>query len=144
MLVGSGLVIDGESVPLDAQQRLRIDFIGPLGTVPVIPLRDVLFSVKGVRPLEVILDGAIVIVGDVTRGQHDYHVTAFANRLFQAADSRGRTDVRSGGACERCSPRSPMGLDYDALVVDRTAAIGRRRDCLERRVCQAESVLGCC
>lgn len=104
-----GLFLDGETVPLDSEQHLRINFVGPPGSVPVISLRDVLLAAAGKRSLDTDLHGAIVIIGDVTRGQHDYHVTPYANRLIV------RPKARDGGLM--CGPE--LHANVLATLADR-------------------------
>ena len=69
-------VVAGLRVPLDG--TMRINFVGPTGSFPVIPFRDVLADAKAnkARPE---MAGAIVIIGVTARTQQDYHSTPYAN-----------------------------------------------------------------
>ena len=65
-------------VPLDAEGRMRINYVGPPGAFPVLSLGEVLDAeTKGhATPL---LRGATVIVGVTGAGHQDMHPTPFAN-----------------------------------------------------------------
>jgi class 3 adenylate cyclase/CHASE2 domain-containing sensor protein len=73
------LALGGEAIPLDKDQMMRINFVGPPGTFPVIPLSRMLEAVRqrqttpGVR-------GAIVIIGSTGPGGQDLHNTPYSNR----------------------------------------------------------------
>jgi adenylate cyclase len=86
------LRVGGESVPLDDEQKLRINFVGPPGSFPVVPFRDALAAARGRRPFLQDPRGAIVIVGFTASSQQDFHTTPFANnywRPLRAGDSFG-------------------------------------------------------
>jgi class 3 adenylate cyclase/CHASE2 domain-containing sensor protein len=72
------LRLDGEMVPLDDEQKLRINYVGPPGTFAVIPLRRALAAARAGKGLPE-LHGSIVIVGVTARSQQDYHATPYAN-----------------------------------------------------------------
>jgi CHASE2 domain-containing sensor protein len=83
-----GLCLDGQRVPLDAEGKLRINFVGAPGEAfAIIPFRDALAAAEGKRRLGTSLTGAIVIVGVTARSQQDYLATPYANlamrRLFR-------------------------------------------------------------
>jgi adenylate cyclase len=73
------LRLDGQPVPLDDEQRLRINFAGPPKRFKVIPFKDVLAAERDGRPMSE-LNGAIVIVGMTTKSQQDFHPTPYANQ----------------------------------------------------------------
>jgi CHASE2 domain-containing sensor protein len=83
-LEGETLQVGGAPIPLDDSQLLRINFLGPPGTVQVVPLRDVLSAATKQRALDESIDfrDAVVVIGDVTRGQHDFHAVPYANRVL--------------------------------------------------------------
>jgi adenylate cyclase len=81
------LRVGGEVVPLDAEQKLAINFVGPPGSFPVLPFRDVLAATRGGAPLGRDLAGAVVIVGLTARSQPDYHITPYANTYFHPPSS---------------------------------------------------------
>jgi adenylate cyclase len=77
---------DFQAVPLDDRGRLRINFVGPPGTLPHLSFAQVLAAARRVgpppvdqrgRPAEI--DGAIVIVGATAHSLGDYHATPYAN-----------------------------------------------------------------
>jgi adenylate cyclase len=77
------LRLAGEPVPLDASQRLRVNFAGPPGSFPVVSFRDALAAARGGPPLARSLRGAAVIIGSTAGSQQDFHATPFANNYFR-------------------------------------------------------------
>jgi adenylate cyclase len=75
---GGYFELGGQRVPLDAEQKMRIDYVGPPGTFPEVPFSDVLADARKQLDMPE-LKGAIVLVGLTARSQHDYHVTPYAN-----------------------------------------------------------------
>jgi adenylate cyclase len=80
------LRVDDEVVPLDAGSRLRVNYLGPPGTVPKVPFGDVLAAARGEkkslldqhkRPVD--FRDAFVIVGVTARSLGDYHATPHSN-----------------------------------------------------------------
>jgi class 3 adenylate cyclase len=83
------LRLDGERIPLDDEQKFRINFAGPPGTFPVMPLREALAAASGGKKMPE-FSGSIVIIGVTARSQQDYHATPFANnfgRSFYSSSS---------------------------------------------------------
>jgi adenylate cyclase len=79
-----GLFLQGDRVPLDEEQKLRINFVGPPGTFEVLPLIEVLAAARGDQGLPGDVDprGAIVIIGITAQTQHDYLPTPFSNTYW--------------------------------------------------------------
>lgn len=77
-----GLWLNSQWVPLDAEQRLRINFIGPPGSFPVLPFQDVLATARDGRPLPVDVAGATVIIGGLSKSLQDYHATPYGNKFY--------------------------------------------------------------
>ena len=73
------LLLGSASVPLDADQMMRINFVGPPGTFPRIPLSRALESARGRRPMPE-ARGAIAIIGSTGPGGQDVHNTPYSNR----------------------------------------------------------------
>jgi CHASE2 domain-containing sensor protein len=81
------LYIDHHPVPLDSRGRLRINFVGPPGTVPCVAFKDMLHAAREARttipvdqrnrPTDV--EGAVVIIGATAHSMGDYHATPYAN-----------------------------------------------------------------
>ncbi|HWE37406.1 MAG TPA: CHASE2 domain-containing protein [Isosphaeraceae bacterium] len=80
------LRVDGKVVPLDARGKLRVNYLGPPGTVPEVPFGDVLAAAHGEksafvdqhdRPVD--FKDAFVVVGVTARSQGDYHATPHSN-----------------------------------------------------------------
>jgi adenylate cyclase len=86
-----GLQVDSRAVPLDDAGRLRINFLGPPGTVPELSFAKVLEAARASgpppgdhrgRPAD--LSGAVVIVGATAHSLGDYHATPYANGTLPA------------------------------------------------------------
>jgi CHASE2 domain-containing sensor protein len=82
------LRVGDEPIPLDAEQKLRINFAGPPGTFRVVPFRDVLRAARANQPLPDV-QGAIVLIGVTARGEQDYHATPYANQHVRFASGPG-------------------------------------------------------
>jgi adenylate cyclase len=81
---GGELWLGERQVPLDSEKRLRLNFVGPPGTFPVVPFRQVQRAAIEARPLPMDVRGAIVIIGVTARSQQDYHVTPYANKFYRS------------------------------------------------------------
>jgi adenylate cyclase len=79
---GDGLRVGDEQVPLDDEQCLRVNFVGPPGTFPIVPFHEALTAARGHQPLPVTVQGAIALIGGTGRSQQDYHATPFGNRFY--------------------------------------------------------------
>jgi adenylate cyclase len=77
-----GLWVGSQRVPLDADDRLVINFVGPPGSFPVLPFQDVLAAARDGRPLDVDVAGAIVIIGGSTKSLQDFHATPYGNKFY--------------------------------------------------------------
>ena len=84
-LNGQGIYLGDRFVPLDDQGRLRINYVGPPGTIRVIPFRDVLQAAAGVKAISYELEGAVVIIGVTSRLYQDEHATPFSNNFVKSA-----------------------------------------------------------
>jgi adenylate cyclase len=73
--------VGGRRVPLDAQQRLRINFVGPPDSFPLVPFHEFLDAARHGRRPPVDVRGAVVIVGVTGRSLQDYHPTPYANKV---------------------------------------------------------------
>jgi adenylate cyclase len=77
------LWVDGTAVPLDGEQKLRVNYVGPPGSFHLVPFQRVLEAAQGTGPpLERNLSGAIVLLGSTALSQKDYHATPFSNNYF--------------------------------------------------------------
>ncbi|MCI0459199.1 MAG: serine/threonine-protein kinase [Gemmataceae bacterium] len=74
------LHLGAETVPLDADQLMRVNYVGPPGAVPVLTFQTVLNAARTNQQLPQV-KGAVVIVGVTASGQGDYHATPYANRV---------------------------------------------------------------
>jgi len=81
------LRVGDEVIPLDGEQELRINFVGPPGSFPVVSFREVLEGARQGRPWPE-LKGAVVLIGVTARGQQDYHATPFDNQYARFWPSR--------------------------------------------------------
>ena len=84
------LHIDYQAIPLDADGRLRINFVGPPETIPRLSFAQVLAAARkgGPPPLDqrrrrVDLKVAIVVLGVTARSLGDYHATPYANGTWR-------------------------------------------------------------
>jgi adenylate cyclase len=96
------LYVDHHAVPLDERGQLRINFVGPPGTIPHLSFARVLDASRKGGPLPLDqqgrpadLDGAIVIVGVTAHSLGDYHATPYANGTLLTAWSH-RPRLMSG------------------------------------------------
>src|SRR5262249_849549 len=62
------LRVHGRVVPLDDRGTVRINFVGPPGTIPHLPFRNVLAAARGGPALAVSLRGAVVILAATAPG----------------------------------------------------------------------------
>jgi adenylate cyclase len=72
------LSVGDTQIPLDRQQMLRINFVGPPGSFRILPFDFVLQAAKNDQSIPE-LDGAVVLVGISSRLQNDAHATPYAN-----------------------------------------------------------------
>ena len=79
---GQSLWVGDQSVPLDDEQKLRVNFIGPPGSLPVLPFRDALAAARAGR-IRAELRDATVIIGVTARSQQDVHATPYANNYWR-------------------------------------------------------------
>ncbi len=87
-------MVGGESIPLDGDGYLRINYVGPPGSFPQISFQDVLAAARAGKPLP-LLNGAIVMIGETARSSQDYHSTPYANQ--HARWLPGKTSGRMAG-----------------------------------------------
>ena len=73
------LRLGGDVIPLDAEQKMRINYVGPPGSFKRISFQTVL---KAAHAGEAVpeLNGAIVIIGATSKDIQDYRPTPYANR----------------------------------------------------------------
>lgn len=80
---GQSLWVGDQPVPLDDEQKLRVNFVGPPGSLPVISFRDALDAARNGRRLSAELRDAIVIIGATAQSQQDVHATPYANNYWR-------------------------------------------------------------
>lgn len=99
-LVSHPLSLDGEPLVVDNDERLRINYVGPPGTIDWLPFHDVLEASRTGRRLSRDLDGTIVVLGVTTDIDPDRHATPYLNqslvRLLQAYWSQEQPGLMSG------------------------------------------------
>lgn len=84
--------VGGQDVPLDAQGRLRINFVGsPEAIFPVVPFHAALDAARAGRPLPADVRGAVVLIGATARTLQDHHATPYANHYarYEATPAPG-------------------------------------------------------
>jgi adenylate cyclase len=74
------LQLDERPIPLDAEGMLRINYVGPPGSIDSIPFEAVLDAARSGPPLARELRGATVLIGTVGRLDPDRHATPYLNR----------------------------------------------------------------
>ncbi|MFO0844016.1 MAG: adenylate/guanylate cyclase domain-containing protein [Gemmataceae bacterium] len=68
----------GDPVPLDERGCMLVNYVGPPGTFPAVPLHEALRRIdSGERSAD--WAGAVVLVGVTARGRQDYHSTPYSN-----------------------------------------------------------------
>ncbi len=83
-LAASQLTFDGSAIPLDAEGCLRINYVGPAGTLRVVPFRDVLAAARQSSPgpeansvpRELFKD-SIVLIGATVASMNDNSFTPY-------------------------------------------------------------------
>jgi adenylate cyclase len=73
------LRVGGRVVPLEPGGLLRINFVGPAGTIAHIPFHVAHRAARGGPPPAESLDRAIVIIGATARNLSDYHAIPYSN-----------------------------------------------------------------
>ena len=73
------LSLAGLVIPLDAEQKMRINFVGPPGAFRPISLAEVLSAARRKEQLPA-ANGAIVIIGSAGLGGQDAYNTPYSNR----------------------------------------------------------------
>jgi class 3 adenylate cyclase len=74
------LCLDDRPIPLDRHGDMRINYVGPPGTIPSVPLTDVLEAAQGKRTLQQDWQGAMVLIGVTAGLQEDKHPVPRMNR----------------------------------------------------------------
>jgi CHASE2 domain-containing sensor protein len=69
--------LGGDTIPLDDEQKLRINYVGPPGTFAPIPFHEVLAAARANRPMPEMQD-AVVLIGVTASSKQDYHTTPYA------------------------------------------------------------------
>lgn len=84
--------VGGRRVPVDPDGRIRINYVGPPGSFPVVPFKDALAAAESGGRLPLDVRGAVVIVGVTARSMHDYHSTPYANHYarYESSPAPGR------------------------------------------------------
>jgi hypothetical protein len=67
----AGLSLGTDAVSLDDEQRLRINFVGPPDSFPMIPFHEALTAARAGTPLPQDVGGALVIIGVTAHDQQD-------------------------------------------------------------------------
>jgi adenylate cyclase len=82
------LRVNGRVVPVDDRARVRINYVGPAGTMPQIPFRDVLAAARDGPPPSADFRDAIVIIGATAHLTGDYHATPYSNGALRGLWTR--------------------------------------------------------
>jgi len=125
------LSVLNEVIPLDGERELRINFVGPPGSFPVLSFGQVLEGARQGWP-QPELKGAVVLIGVTARGQQDYHATPFDNQYARLLPSRtgslmAGTEVHAhilATLQDRAFIRTPWWLSPLPLLLVVGAALG--------------------
>lgn len=77
---GAELQLDGRPIPLDSEGALRINYVGPPGTVPSVTFSQLLSAARGEGKVPVDLSGAVVVIGVSAASDPDRHPTPYLNQ----------------------------------------------------------------
>lgn len=72
--------LEEHPLPLDEEKRLLINYVGPTGTIDMVPFREVLAAADTPGKTQRDWNGAIVLIGFTGVTQRDRHPTPFSNR----------------------------------------------------------------
>jgi len=125
------LTVGGEAVPLDENKALRINYVGPPGTIPTIPFRDVLEAAAASQSMPQ-LRGAIVLVGVTAWTDIDENAVPFNNNYArflptEAPPLMGATEVHANiisTLSDRAFIHTPRWLDPFPLLLLFGALLG--------------------
>lgn len=95
-LAAPELRFDGEAVPVDAEGNLRINYVGPAGSIRTVSFRDVLAAAQG-RAASAMVDfkGAIVLISMTDASSKDISFTPYTSRsLWQLMRSDGERPAK--------------------------------------------------
>ncbi|MGD0898200.1 MAG: adenylate/guanylate cyclase domain-containing protein [Thermoguttaceae bacterium] len=94
------LLLDGRPIPLDHRGAMRINYVGPPGTIPHVPFYDVLEAARGKRSLPQDWRGAMVLIGRTAPRVEDTHHVPRMNlsiaEILQSTWSRHATNEVPG------------------------------------------------
>lgn len=79
------LVWNERTIPLDTDDELLINYIGPRGSFPTVSFQEVLDKARRKEPLDPLFKGAIVLIGGTANSQQDMHTTPFDNQSMAQA-----------------------------------------------------------
>ncbi len=93
------LMLDGEPIPVDENGCMRINYVGPVGSIRTVPFRDVLHAAKGSRA-SLTFEGATVLIGMSVGTFQDRYPTPFTYpTILQLLrpDGAGELEVQMSG-----------------------------------------------
>lgn len=83
-LAAPQLEFEGRPLPLDAEGYLRLNYVGPPGSLPTVSFAEVLNAARGTKRLGFDLRDSIVLIGASDPLESDRHATPYLNQsLFQ-------------------------------------------------------------
>jgi class 3 adenylate cyclase len=88
------LLLGGAPLGVDSNMQMRINFVGPPGTIPVIPIRDILEN-RVTDEQRALVHEAMAVVGFTARSVQDFHRTPYATRLWRS-DAAGSQELMAG------------------------------------------------
>jgi len=94
------LRVGRKPIPLNSRGEMRVNYVGPPGTIPSVPFRDVLRAAETGASLDHNFDGAVVLIGVTGYGGQDWHATPYMTKsilqMLAASWSEDHPGMMSG------------------------------------------------
>lgn len=94
------LRVGRKPIPLSPNGEMRVNFVGPPGTIPSVPFRDVLRAAETGAPLNREFQDTVVLIGVTGYGGQDWHATSYMTKsilqMLAASWSEDHTGMMSG------------------------------------------------
>jgi adenylate cyclase len=90
------LCVNGKPIPLNADGQMRINYVGPPGTIPSVPFRDVLRAAEEGLELDCDFHDAVVLIGVTGFAGQDWHATPYVTPTILATLVRSGSETQTG------------------------------------------------
>ena len=74
------LPLEGQPIPVGPEGALRINYVGPPGTLPSVTFHEVLSAARGTGKVQADFAGAVVVIGVSATSDPDRHPTPYLNQ----------------------------------------------------------------